>query len=408
MTLSGNGTLTINQHSSTPSAALIPGNTTGVTVAVLNATARYEDVQIEKIYLTGAQVNSGGWDQVKKLYVYNGSTLLKEVTPTSSDGANKTTLLDFGTTPITIPKDTSVALTFKIDTPDVNYELITNADSFKGIQLKVNAAGDIVAKGTQSGTELAAANKTVNSANGNNMYLVRSRPTITTDDQLSDGIKSKTLTGGTTSGAALYRFKVNADRAGHIGLGRVSFLVSTSTATVTNMQLYSGGVLVATATSSNTAVIDGSLSSGASIQDFFLTINGLQPSGVNFTNMLPPTESLISAGGSRTYELRGDISCLAVNCSGSGQSGSVNVQLLGDGASVGTAPVKAAATLAAATRETLLYENSLLWTDLWRTRKDAFASSTASNTEQWLNGYLVKDSAGNNLASTSTSATLSR
>ena len=408
MTLSGSGTLTLNQHSSTPSAALIPGNTTDVTVAVLNAFASYEDVQIEKIYLTANQVNSGGWDQVKKLYVYNGSTLLKEVTPTSSDGANRTTLLDFGLSPIVIPKDGSMILTFKVDTPNVDYETSTNANSFQGFQLKVTAVGDIVAKGADSGTELAAGNKTVNTANGNNMYLVRNRPTITTDDQLSDGIKSKTLTGGITSGAALYRFKVTADSAGDIGLFRVSFLVTTSTATVTNMQLYTGGVLVGTATTSNTAAITANLSSGATIQDFFLTINGGQPSGVGFTNMLPPIESVITAGASRTYEVRGDINCLAVNCSGSGHSGSVNVQLLGDGAAVGTAPAVATSTLAAVTRETLLYERSFLWTDMWRTRKDQFASSTASNTEQWLNAYLVKDSAGNNLASTSTSATYSR
>lgn len=404
MTLSGSGTLTVTQHSSTPSASLIPGNSSGVTVAVINAVARQEDVNIEKFYLMAGQVNSGGWDQIKQVYVYNGSTLLREVTPTASDADSRTTLIDFGSSPVVIPKDGSMILTFKVDTPDVDYELSTNANSFQGFQLKINAAGDIVAKGAQSGAELAAASKTVTSANGNNMYLVRSRPTVTPDAQLSDGIKSKTLTSGTTSGAALYRFKVAADSAGDIALFRVSFLVSTSTATVTNMYLYSGGTLVATATSSENSLLTNNDQGDVSIVDFFLTNGGGIP-GVT----LLPAEALITAGGSRTYEMQGDISCTQAMCGSSTKSGSVAVQLLGDGATVGTGPVSAITALTTGTtRLTLLYERSFIWSDLWRTNSEKIASTTATSTEQWLNGYLVKDSAGNNLASTSTAATYSR
>ena len=160
--------------------------------------------------------------------------------------------------------------------------------------------------------------------------------------------------------------------------------------------------------------------------DFFLTTDGKIPNA-RLNNLLPPLAS-IAAGSSRTYELRGDTSCLAVNCSGSGQSGSVSVQLLGDGAPITitgwskesyqdwfrtgiwwSAPFEASRWIALSKYSNENpHEASLIWTDFWRTPTQEFASTTASNTEQWFNGFLVPTANGGTLPATSSPAVISR
>ncbi|OGY44767.1 MAG: hypothetical protein A2731_00160 [Candidatus Buchananbacteria bacterium RIFCSPHIGHO2_01_FULL_39_8] len=406
-TITGTGNLTITQDSSTPDAGFIPANSTGVTVAVLKAIGRYEDINVEKIYITAAQVNSdGGFDQIDNLHLYNGSTLVKSVTPTSTDAANATAFFDMTNTPLVIGKDKTVTLTIKADTPVLNYELngdgANKPSSYQGFQLKINAVGDITAKGAQSGDELVAASKTVTSANGNNMYLTRSVPTFT----LSEA-------GGTfpasTATKDLHSFTVSADSAGDIGLYSVSYEVSTSSATATDIYLYSGGTKIATATTTGgpvTSHTDDASPEWKDILTFILTTNGEIPAN---TNVLA-AESVILAGQSRTYTVKATVQC-ADGCLGSGNTGSIILKFLGDGSQVSTAPV------AARTREIdgggagasgYEYEYSLLWTDWWRMPDLQRSSTTASNTEQWLNGYLVNDNSGNYVLPTSTGATWSK
>ena len=403
------GTLDITQDSSTPDAGYIPANSSGLIAAVIKAQARYEEVKIESLYVTGVAINSGGWDQVDKLYLYKGSALVASVIPTSTDGTNLTALIDITNTPIVVPKDGTVALTFKIDTPALNYEL--NGDgsglpsSLQGIQLSINSNTDVTAKGVSSGSTISSSSLSVSSANGNNMYLVKSFPIITL-----------TETSGTFPAATnikdLHLFKVTADSTGDLGSFQVSYEVTTATATVTDPFLYEGSTKLATA--STTVITHGDLSGNKSNMKFVLTTDGLELLNgpiANGSNALP-AESVIQAGQSRTYTFKATIECKPSNCLGSANTGTVIVKFLGDNAQVGTAPVTARASTmtmgTVGTNSGFLYERSMLWTDWWRTPTFQRSSTTASNTEQWINAYLVTDQLGNNLQNTSSGSIWSK
>jgi len=397
------GGLALTQSTATPKAGLIPGNTAGVTAAVLLVQGTKEDINIEKMYVTAEQVNSGGFDEIDELHLYNGSTLIGSVTPTATDAASRTALLDFTSSPIVIPKDTTVTLTFKVDTPVVDYEL--NGDtagfpsSYRGFYLSITGAGDITAKGAQSGGDVTPS---LSTASGKSLILVKSIPKVTL-----------TETGGTipagTNTKVLSQFTVAADSGGDIGLMSVDFLMSTTTATVTNVYLYAGGTKVGTASST---FIDAGAAKGTIIQKVFLTTDGAIPtySATAVTNLLP-SESIITAGTSQTYVLKGDIECAASLCSHptSPTGGTVNVKFMADAAAITTA----ASNLTSYLKDPSAYNYgelyNFVWTDWWRTPNTKSASTTATSTaQQWYNGYLVTDSSGSYISATTSGTTWSK
>ena len=415
-TITGTGTLDMTIDSSTPKASLIPDGSTGVTIAIFNFTSRYEDINVEKIYFTSSATNSGGWDQADQLHVYKGSTLLKSVTPTATDASGDTVLVDMTNSPLVVAKDTSVLVTLKIDTATADDERqLGKGESGEDLAVKINAAGDVTAKGAQSGDTLDTG-KTVTSAAGNAQYLYRSVPVIVPNKELSGGVSNVTLLAGTND-YDFYKFKVTAGSTGDIGLYSFAFVVTTSTATVTEMYLYKDSVLLATA--STTQNITNATEPGNSevwLTTFALTDDGSIPivtgapedpsvgtGGVGIADVFLPIEAVVPAGQSYTYTLKGKINCSNVGCSGSTGSGSASFQLLGDGSVQSTLPDTATILNAEA-----VYERSIQWTDFYKTSILQRSSTTATWTAQWSNGYLIKDSTGNNLAATSVASTISR
>ncbi|MFA6254856.1 MAG: hypothetical protein WC675_02330 [Patescibacteria group bacterium] len=386
-TFTTTGTLTLTQSSATPKAGFIPGNTAGVSAAVLLIQGTKENINIEKMYVTAEQVNSGGFDQIDTLYLYNGSTLVGSVVPTATDAASKTALLDLTSNPLVIPKDTTVTLTFKVDTPVVNYELNGDtagfASSYQGFYLSISGAGDIVAKGAESGQEVTAS---LSTASGKSLTLVRSIPKVTL-----------TETGGTipagTNTKVLSQFTVAADSGGDIGLMSVSFLMTTTTATVTNVYLYAGGTKVGTASST---FIDAGGSKGTIVQKFFLTTDGAIPAfavGTALTNLLP-SESIIAAGSSQTYQVKGDIECASSFCSHptTPTGGTVNTKFMADSSAITTGGSNLALYLKDPSAYNYGELYNFVWTDWWRMSGTKNSSSTCTSTaEQWYNGYLVTD-----------------
>src|SRR3989344_1512383 len=402
-TLTDAGTLTLTKDSTSPDASLIPANSvTGVTVTVINASARYENVNLEKFYLTagapgingivGAVVgaNDAGWKTVKQVHIYKGNELVKSVTPTSSATSSPTVLVDLTNSPIVVPKDSSVLITVKVDTQDANYELGSVATSGIGSKIKINAAGDVIAKGSQSGATLAAGSKTINNASGNAMILFRSAPVITPNDQLPTGEK---VVGGTLQNnteTALYRFKVTAGSTGDIGLASVAFLVNTTTATITGMKIYESGVQVA-------VDLFGAHQTDNANNDAHVTIFLFDDGDDTLIQ-----NGVVSMGTSKLYELRGQLYCTGAACTEVKVGGTAGFQLLGDPFQMTTLPNSVSRTAA-----TIAFDRSIQWTDFWRTPVLKNSSTTATQTEQWSNGYLIKDSTGKDLAATSTGVTWS-
>ncbi len=145
MTFVSSGNLAITLNAGSTGGVMQPGSTNN-DLAIFDFLARYEDVLIEKIYVTGVAYNNGGWDQINQLHLYNGSTLVESVTPTSTDGVDRTVLIDLTNNPIIVPKDSTLRLTFRADASD-----IPPGEWNQGIALKINS-GDVRAIGTLSGT----------------------------------------------------------------------------------------------------------------------------------------------------------------------------------------------------------------------------------------------------------------
>lgn len=393
MTLSSVGTLTIVRDSSSPKNGLLPSNASGLTFAVFNVNATNEAVNIEKLYLTGVQANSGGFDQISKVYVYDGSTLLASVTPTSTDGTDKTVLIDVTSSPIQIPKDTAKLLTIKVDTAVVNREIGSNGTAGQGLWLKINAGGDITAKGAQSGTTVTS--KTVTNASSTAQYLFRSVPTITLNDGLPTGEKvaGGTLTTGTD--VDVYKFKVSASSAGPVGLYSVSFVVTTSTATSTNWKLRDATEVVA-ATTTAEVITDNTVGNVELLKLMFTDNNAVPASGG--TNVKAYE---VPAGETRSFTLRSDLTCSVTNCAAasSATGGSIQFQFLGDTSLTATLPNSGPNVF------NTLYDGSFIWTDFSVTVTQKYSSSTASSAEQFSNGYLVAKSDGGKLEATSTAVT---
>jgi len=332
------------------------------------------------MYITGKQVNGGGWDQIEKLHLYRNdilvkSILVKSITPTITDGVNRTILFDIANDPIFVPKDGAVALFFKADTPELNYELNGMgpglAASFEGIQLAINANTDVTAKGAQSGTTLVDADKSVVGAAGNRMYLVRGVPIFRLNET------GGTIPSGTTT-QVLHSFAVSADSAVDVGLGKVSYQISGDGVTVENYKLYTGSTWV------------GFLARGSDISPA-----GFGKLNIGFDSR---SDAIISAGTTKTFSLKGDLICSsATGCSSPTGGGLLVVRFLGDLAPAASAPLSYMDVYNSA-------EGDIVWTDFWRTPTLEFSSSTSTTTEQWLNSYLIKDISGGNLGSTSSGA----
>jgi len=387
-TIQDTGSLTIYASSATPKSGLITANTGKVTVGVMSVTAKYEDVNIEKVYLTAAQVSSkGGWDQVETVYLYDGSDYWS-ATPTSTDAANRTTLIDMTATPLKIAKGASKEITVKVDTsPADRFAELGPGMAGQGFNLKINAVGDVTAKGVSSGAALAAGSKTV-SCNMKEFTVYKSVPTVSYNEDVSGGVASGDLTSGTETGKALYKFKVSADSKGSIALYQVSFLVTTSTATVTQFYLYDGTSKVAATTTFATSTTAAERH-GAWVVEFVFTDDGLVPSTDN-TNIVPYT---IAAGDSETFTFKANVECDS-KCQSTATPGSVQIQFLADGAFPGTYPDNAT------TLEALQFEADFIWGDLNVTGNTA--STTASTSEQWTNAYRVASAGGGKLIATST------
>jgi len=404
MTFGSGGGLTITRSTGTPDEGYLPANTDGITVLELLAEAEDEAVKIEKIYFTATQVNSGGLDQIEMLHLYNGSDLVASKQPTTTDAVDGTVEIDMTGSPIEVPKDDYITLTVKVDTPVLNYKQNGGNSSglptsFEGFSIKINAAGDVTAKGVQSGGDITP---TISSAEGNSMYLVRSYPTITLDE--SGG---SIVAGDNTEDLA--SFTVAANSSGDVGVFSVSYYISTTTASLSNVYLYEGGTKVATA--SSTVISSGSGGSGhEEVATFVLTDDGAawDWTGPTSTDDVLPNESIIDAGSSKTYTLRADVECNTIDCNAATNptGGSVNVKFLGDDSIVGADAIAASDTIE--DPDAYVYEYSFLWSDFWRTPTLKNASTTATSTEQWLNGYKLKTSSGNYLEATSTGAKWSK
>lgn len=355
------GQVEISIATDNPTAALLAGGTQGVTLATFDFYATTtEDVEIESIKFTQrvTDTSSSSFQDYSQLYLEdeNGNNL-GSVTPTS-------------TTPVIEPGD-DVFVVDKDSGQPMKVYLKANLASLGPSQsdpisvgghrvgFNIAAVGDVIAKGALTGvgsTEFFGSSV----PNGNTHYVYRALPTVT---PLAVG---STLTNGEN---VLYKFRVTAN-SGDVGVGKFTFDLTTTTATVTNVELYD-----VTNTQENRLY---SMSMGTVANGYLeVPLN----EDVEGDNTQAIKEVTVSNGTPRTFELRGTVTGVATGASVSTRMGGDSA--LADGSSSNGSPAQLANYLTASTTaiDAGLHDD-FIWTD-------RHLGSHSVNTNDWTNGYLV-------------------
>jgi len=198
------------------------------------------------------------------------------------------------------------------------------------------------------------------------MNIAKTLPAVT------KGSVNSTLSGG--AGVPLARFTVSANAKGDVGFYKAEFSLTTSTATVTNIKIYEDP---------DTSAIDLTANGGRGVSETITSPVGNNPQNGGVYNFAVLFDTgtdgvasggeyrIIPAGGSRVYEIRGDVSGVTTGSS-------IVVQLLGDNAFPSSYPTAASTIDAAAS-------DNFIWSDL----NYGNNTSTATETIEWFNGYRI-------------------
>lgn len=373
MTIATSGTMTVAEDAASPqSDFIVLGNVTKVTLAELLVSGLTESVELTDIQFTAAQVNSGALnDEFSKFYLFDGATQIASVVPTTTTAVTFQNISGF------IASSSGKRLTVKADVFGVtnNQNDGLTADSGQGVDLAV-AQDAYSAKGTQSGTNLAAGSKS-GSFDGKQVVVHKSVPTYT-QQSVSGSLVN-------TTGLSLFKFTLAADSRGDVGYYKASFAVTTSTATVTAFELIeSPGGSEVNLTSDGARAVSEILTASSGGTGGVYSVNLLFDTGTDGTGSGGEFR-FVSAGGSKTFELRGTVT-------GSAAASSVTVVMRGDDSRAATTPARADGIDGEE-------DDDFIWSDLHYGN----SSTTATQTLEWFNGYRVPG-----LSSTSTASVLSR
>ncbi len=388
MTIADSGSMTVATDASNPSqGALITGGASKVTVGELLLSANNENVDLTEIHFSRTQVNGGNInDEFSMAYLFDGSTQIASVAPTTTSAVSFMNLDG----KFVITKGTSKKLTLKVDT-----QAVTNnqgdgnvGDSGDGVSFSV-AEDKYSAKGVSSGTNLAAGNKS-GTFTGQEYTIYKSVPTW---QKLA--LSSNTLVN--SSGVSLFKFKVTADAKGDLGFYKASFAITTTTATVTNFELIEEPNTSSEKNLTNNAARDVStvLVTSSDGKGGQYSVNLLFDTGTDGVGNGGEFR-FISAGQSKTFELRGTVASAVTGSS-------VSVVFRGDSAFSGTNTDPRSASTATGNNPSTgiadQEQGKFVWSDLHYGN----SSSTATNTAEWFNGYRVSG-----LPVTSTAETLTK
>ena len=363
ITIASSGQYSVALDASSPTVGkLIAAGTSGVTMTVLNFYATSEPITITKVRL--ALTNSSStMNDIQKVYLYDGSSS----TPLNgADGtaiginnvvggtANASTTVSL-TTPLVIPANTHKIVTIKANIGTI--DTVAN-QATAGHSVAVNFYGSTdTNENVGSGQSGAIANYSATTA-ATSHYIYRAYPTV-----------AETVTSSfsaNTTAAILNTFTVTAN-GGDVDLYKVTMNISTSTGAVAldNLTLYQGSSVLYASTTNWYVDVHGAYA------DFIFRANpGTSATAVPVT---------ITAGTSKTFVLRGDVSY-----TGSATSFTVTAKLAGDSAEV--AKVSGTYGLTAA-NVNLDAENDFIWSD-W-SDADHSSSAAGASTTDWYNGYLM-------------------
>jgi len=370
MTVVGSGTLTVALDASSPSYAIGAANTTGNTLSILRFSAANEDIKLTNvpIKLTSATASSSSSDLLQ-VTLWDGATQIG----TAIFAGTNTIATSTMTTDVIVPKDGSKAITIKGD-------FTTHGTGKPGtpgalVQVDYDNRDTAGARGTGQSSGASATIASGASASSG-VRVFRSYPVV---EKLS--VPTNVLGNGEKS---LLRWKVTANSADRLAIGKFSIVMSTTTAKISGLDIY--------------CFTDSSFSSvcnGLSTDGGFLVTNKLGAGshelgdGSEQWGFFPETGAAASttievpAGATRYFEVRGTVA--------SANSGaSVSTQLEGDNAypdlQVAAGSAGVGQYMYSAATGTVIAHDDFIWSDL---NFDLYASSSAQQSNGWFNGFRV-------------------
>ena len=211
------GSLVVSLDSSSPSYSVVAAGSTGNTAGVYKFRATNEAVNLTRLALV---LTSGASSDLVSVSVWDGAT---QVGTAVFTGGNTVATSTFNT-PVSLPKDTDKALTVKVDLSAVG----TSQPGTRGSLIKVDVNSNDTTGTQGTGVGSGSTTNASGSTSVAGVRLFKSFPTLALDTLGSTGIAD----------GRLMRFKVTANSAGSVGVAQMKFTVSTTTATVTNLQLF--------------------------------------------------------------------------------------------------------------------------------------------------------------------------
>lgn len=345
MTIASAGTLAITNSPSTPSLSIASAGTTGVLANVVTFRSTNEAVNLERIGLTLTNSASSSAADLVKVSIWDGGTKVGEAVFTGAS-VNATSTLDQS---VNLPKDQDKDITVKVDLANIG----TNEAGTQGHLIAVDIDGNSNTQGSglSSGTKISASGST--SAAGIRMF--KSYPVLALDTLPSSGVAD----------GRLMRFKVTANSAGPVGLLKFTTNLSTTSATVTAVNIFGF------TDSSYSQPISGVTGSGQ------LMASNVNPGLSGLVEIYAQTAAgatttiQVPAGGTRYFEIRGTVT-------GTDTTYSVTSTLQGDSAYPSLAAFMGTETLVDADAN-----DDFIWSP------NATTTSLVSHLD-WINGFTVQ------------------
>ncbi len=215
----GSGSLVASADSSTPSYTIASAGSTGVTAGVIKFRATNEAVNLTQVGLKLTNAASSSASNLTMVSLYDGATKVGSAVFVGSNTNATSTLSSV----VVVPKDTDKTLTVKIDLADIGVSSQGTEGALIAVDVDTNGT-NTQGTGVSSGTTINSTGSTAFAG----VRVFKSFPTLAKDTLSSTGVQDGTL----------LRFKVTADAKGPVGVQKFVLNVATTSATVTNVNVF--------------------------------------------------------------------------------------------------------------------------------------------------------------------------
>ena len=292
MTISGTGSLVVSTDSSSPSYAIVAGGSS-VTVGAFKLRATNESINLNRIGLKLTNTASSSASDLVQVQLQVGGVTIGTATFVGSN-TNATSTL---TSPLALARDTDVVVTVKADLANIGTSQPGVTGHVIAVDVDTNNT-NTQGSGAQSGASVNASGSTAVAG----VRLFKSFPVLA-----KAAVPTNTLNNGTQT---LLRFTVTANSKGDVGVGKVTLRMATTTASVTDVNVY------AYTDSSYSTPVSGLRSDGALLAtDILATGNATWVSSATDLNVVASTPVQVPASGVRYFEVRGTVAGAATGAS---------------------------------------------------------------------------------------------